>query len=135
MSTNSSASSLVELASPDGFEATVDRLVDAIKSAGLLVIARIDHAGGARTAGLSLPPSLVLVYGHPLGGTPIMQAHPAAALDLPLRVLIRTADDGRTLVSFHPVADLLAPHGVPAEMAGRLEPAQALIRRALGQPG
>ena len=131
MSTNANASSLIELVSADGFDETVALLVEAIESAGLMVIARLDHSGGARKAGLDLPPTLVLVYGHPKGGTPIMQAHPTAALELPLRVLILQNADGRIVVSFHPVVAMLAPHGVPQEMAQRLEPAQALIRRAL----
>ena len=133
MSTDSNLSSLVELIHPESFEETVDRLVNAIKTAGLAVIARLDHAAGAKTVGLDLMPTLVIVYGHPLGGTPIMQAHPAAALELPLRVLVRSQSEGRTLVSYHPIAGLLAPYGVPAEMARRLEPAQALLARALGQ--
>ena len=79
----------------------------------------------------NLPPTLVLVYGHPNGGTPIMKAHPSAALDLPLRVLVRSDADGHTLVAFHPVVEMLARHGVPEEMAARLRPAQALIGQAL----
>lgn len=133
MSTDSPLSSLVELVHPSGFEETVDRLVDAIRQAGLVVIARLDHGAGARSVGLDLAPSLVIVYGHPLGGTPVMQAHPAAALDLPLRVLVRADSDDRTRVSYHPIAALLAPYGVPPEIARRLEPAQALIGRALGR--
>jgi uncharacterized protein (DUF302 family) len=60
-----------------------------------------------------------------------MQAYPAVALDLPLRVLIRSGSSGETVVAFHPVVEMLAAHGVPEEMARRLAPAQALIIRAL----
>ncbi|MGZ8298902.1 MAG: DUF302 domain-containing protein [Rhodoplanes sp.] len=45
---------------------------------------------------------MVLFYGHARGGTPIMLAAPQAALDLPLRVLVREDTDGRTVVSFRP---------------------------------
>jgi uncharacterized protein (DUF302 family) len=131
VSTLPTACTLVELASPAGFEDTVQRLTAAIKGAGLSVIARLDHAGGAKAVGLDLPPTLVLVYGHPNGGTPIMKAHPSAALDLPLRVLVRSDADGRTIVAFHPVVEMLARHGVAEEMAARLLPAQDLIGRAL----
>ena len=131
MSSHALPCSLVEMDSPVSFEQTVARLETAIRAAALTVIARLDHAGGARSVGLELPPTLVLVYGHPNGGTPIMQAHPSAALDLPLRVLIRGGDDGRTVVAFHPVVEMLVRHGVPEVLARRLEPAQALISRAL----
>ncbi len=131
MSDTASADPLMELDSPHGFEHTVERITNAIKTAGLVVLARLDHAGGARSVGLDLPPTLVIVYGHPNGGTPIMQAHPRAALDLPLRVLVRSETGGRTVVAYHPVGEMLATSGVPKEMSKRLEPAQALLARAL----
>jgi uncharacterized protein (DUF302 family) len=79
---------------------------------------------------MSMSPTRVIFYGNPRGGTPIMEAHPRAALDLPLRVLVR-ADGAATVVSFHPVVDLLAAAGVPRELAARLEPAQRLLIDAL----
>ncbi len=131
MSDTPSAALPVELDSPFDYERTVERIISAIKSAGLIVLAQLDHAGGAKSVGLAMPPTLVIVYGHPNGGTPIMLAHPRAALDLPLRVLVRSEASGRTLVSYHPVAAMLAASGVQVDMARRLEPAQALIDRAL----
>lgn len=131
MSDTPSAVLTVELDSPFDYERTIERITSAIKSAGLIVLAQLDHAGGAKSVGLAMPPTLVIVYGHPNGGTPIMLAHPRAALDLPLRVLVRSEAGGRTLVSYHPVAALLSAVGVPMDMGRRLEPAQALIDRAL----
>ena len=40
-----------------------------------------------------MPPATVLIYGAAKGGTPIMLASPLAALDLPLRVLVRARED------------------------------------------
>ncbi len=118
---------VVEHASPLGFDATLDRLAKAIERAGLTIFARIDHAAGARDAGLVMPPTVVLIYGHAKGGTPIMLAAPQAALDLPLRVLVREDADGRTLVAFHPITPVMLAAGVPETLANRLEPAQALL--------
>ncbi|MDI5754526.1 DUF302 domain-containing protein, partial [Salmonella enterica subsp. enterica serovar Montevideo] len=42
-----------------------------------------------------MPPTTVLVFGNPKGGTPLMLAHPELALDLPFRVLISQQADGR----------------------------------------
>ncbi len=131
MSDTPSTDQTVELDSPFDYERTVDLIIGAIKSAGLVVLAQLDHAGGAKSVGLAMPPTLVIVYGHPNGGTPIMLAHPRAALDLPLRVLVRREAGGRTRVAYHPVTAMLAASGVPIDMARRLEPAQALIARAL----
>jgi len=123
---------LIEHVADAGFEATLDRLVGAIEGAGMTVFARIDHAAGAREAGMAMPPTTVLLYGNPRGGTPIMLAAPQTALDLPLRVLVREGADGRTMVGFHPVAPMLRAAGVPEELATRLEPAQRLLLQAIG---
>jgi uncharacterized protein (DUF302 family) len=73
---------------------TVDRLVAAVEQREITVFARIDHAAGARAAGLDLPDEEVLVFGNPKAGTPLLQADPRIGLDLPLRVLVW--DDGGT---------------------------------------
>ena len=131
MTDRTSDATLVEQASAWPFASTLDRLTAAIEGAGLKVFARIDHAAGAKEAGLSMPPTVVLLYGSPKGGTPLMLAAPAAALDLPLRELVRDDADGRTQVSFHPVVPMLMDAGVPEALAKRLEPAQALLLRAI----
>ncbi len=129
--TSAQDSEVVEQASAVAFAPTLDRLVAAIEAAGLTVFARIDHAAGARAASLAMPPTTVLFYGTPKGGTPLMLAAPLAALDLPLRVLVREAEDGRTLVSFHPAAPMLRRAGVPDTLATRLDPAQRLLLQAI----
>ena len=129
--TTESTDTLVEQASTSDFATTMDRLVAAIHEAGMTVFARIDHAAAARAAGLAMPPTVVLLFGNPKGGTPIMLASPRAALDLPLRVLLREDGDGRALLAFHPVGPSLREAGVPAEMAARLQPSQQVVLKAL----
>jgi uncharacterized protein (DUF302 family) len=114
------------------FDSTVEHLAAAITQAGMTVFARIDHAAGARDAGLTMPPATVLIYGHAKGGTPIMLAAPLAALDLPLRVLVRQREDGSTVIAFHPIAAMMRQAGVPEDLAARLEPAQRLLVKAVG---
>ena len=131
MTDRTSESTLLEQPSAWPFASTLDRLTTTIDAAGLKIFARIDHAAGAKEAGLVMPPTVVLLYGSPKGGTPLMLAAPAAALDLPLRVLVREDADGRTQVSFHPVVPMLLHADVPEALARRLEPAQALLLRAI----
>ena len=95
------------------------------------MFAEIDHAANAREAGLTLPPSTVLIYGHAKGGTPIMAAAPLAALDLPLRVLVREREDGRAAIAFHPAATMLRASGAPDDLAARLQPAQHILVAAV----
>jgi uncharacterized protein (DUF302 family) len=60
-----------------------------------------------------------------------MQAAPATALDLPLRVLVREANGGGTVIAFHPAREVLARHNVPAELVDRLAKAQQLLVTAV----
>ena len=121
----------VEHASSLPFDATVERLEAAIAQAGLILFNRIDHHAGAKEFGLTMPDTTVLTYGHPKGGTPVMLAAPLAALDLPLRVLVRVRADGQTVIAFHPIEALLRRTGVPEALAGTLSPAQQILVKAV----
>jgi len=115
---------LVERPSKITFGPTLERLVNAIEAAGMLVFAKIDHSAGAREINAAMPPTVVLIYGHPRGGTPIILAEPRAALDLPLRVLVREDTEGKTPVSFHPIGPILRQASVPGELSAALGPAR-----------
>ncbi|MFL5280878.1 MAG: DUF302 domain-containing protein [Rhodopila sp.] len=95
------------------------------------MFAKIDHAAGASQVGMTMPPALVLLYGHPSGGTPVMLAEPRAAPDLPLRVLVREDAAGKAVIAFYPVAEALKRLGLPDDVAVRLEPAQRILVKAV----
>ena len=122
---------LTEITSGEPFDATLDRLVEAIARSGMTLFARIDHAAGALAMGMPMPSTTVLVYGSPAGGTPLMLAAPLAALELPLRVLLRENEQGQVAMLFHPMAPVLRQAGVPEAMANRLDLAQLMLVEAL----
>jgi uncharacterized protein (DUF302 family) len=122
---------ITEHPSPFPFTETLSRLTAAIQAAGMTIFATIDHAANARLAALEMPPTTVLIYGNPIGGTPLMLAAPNAALDLPLRVLIRQTPSGAAQIAFHPAALVLREAGLSANLAIRLDPAQNLLLKAL----
>jgi len=80
---------------------TADRLEAILGAKGMTVFARIDHAAGARKAGKSIPPTLLLVFGNPKVGTPLMLCSPSIAIDLPQKALISEDDDGNTWISYN----------------------------------
>ncbi len=67
---------------------TVSRLSEVLAEKGVKLFAVIDHSGEAHGAGLELRDTKVVIFGAPKAGTPVMQAVPVAALDLPLKVLV-----------------------------------------------
>lgn len=91
---------------------TTDRAVAAIKARGLKLFARIDHAAGARKVGLKLRPTVLLLFGNPKVGTPLMQCNQTVAIDLPQKLLIWEGKHGVTHVAYNAPAWLNARHGL-----------------------
>jgi uncharacterized protein (DUF302 family) len=93
-------------------QSTVARVLASLSARNVPLIARIDHRAAGASAGLSLPPTEVLIFGNPKSGTRLMQAAPSIALDLPLRLLVQTVD-GITRLSYNDPAWLAARHNLP----------------------
>lgn len=93
--------------------AAVEALQEALERRGVEVFAVVDHAAGARSAGLELADEVVVIFGNPAVGTPIMQAEPRAGIDLPLRMLIWD-DDGTTRIAYEDPHALAARFGLPS---------------------
>ncbi|MCX4099060.1 DUF302 domain-containing protein [Nocardia sp. alder85J] len=110
---------IIRKTAPGTVAATVERLLALLAERGVTVFAVIDQAAAARGAGLTLRDTVLVVFGDPRAGTPVMAAVPAAALDLPLSVLIWD-DAGRTEVAYRDPVRTAAGHGVPADLAARL---------------
>lgn len=106
------AGNLVTVESKHSVKETVDRLVAAIEKRGIKVAARIDHAAGAKAAGMELPPTEVLLFGSPKLGTPLMQANPAIAIDLPMSILTWQDKSGKVWIGYTSPDDLKSRHGV-----------------------
>lgn len=77
----------------------VAKLEKAIAAAPPTLIAKIDHGANAKKAGLTFTESVLLVFGAPKIGTPIMQANPLVGLDLPVKVLVWD-DNGQTKIAY-----------------------------------
>jgi uncharacterized protein (DUF302 family) len=109
---------------------TVSRLEALLAAKGLKVFAVIDHSGEAKSVGLELRETKVVIFGSPRAGTPVMVAAPLAALDLPLKVLV-WADDGQTKISYAAPNALAARYGLSEELAGRLAGINAVTDAAI----
>jgi uncharacterized protein (DUF302 family) len=116
--------------SRESVAATVAELTGMITAKGMRLFAVIDQAAEARQAGLTLRETVLVIFGSPQAGTPVMAASPLAALDLPLKVLI-WADEGQAKVSYYAPAALAASHHLTAELAASLAGINA-VTDALG---
>lgn len=103
--------------------ATIEKLETAIKSRGMKVFARIDHAAAAAEAGMKMPPATVIVFGNPKAGTPNFLKSPTLAIDLPLKALVWQDQGGKTFVSWNSggyvIGTIFPRHGLnPPAAAG-----------------
>ncbi len=105
--------------SPRTVAETVARFSGIAKAKGLRVFAVIDQAAEARQAGLALRDTVLVVFGNPAAGTPVMAAAPLSALDLPLKFVVWD-DGGVTQVSYVSPETIAARYGLDADLAANL---------------
>jgi uncharacterized protein (DUF302 family) len=93
------------------YAGTIAALSKTIADAGNTIFATIDQCTAAKTAGLTMRPTTLMIFGNPKGGTPLMQAFPLVALELPLKLLI-WEEDGTVNVSFVPMSEIAARYSI-----------------------
>ena len=120
---------MVTKSSPSSVAETVASLERELEARGVKLFGVIDHSGEAAAAGLQLRDTKVVIFGNPAAGTPVMEAAPLAALDLPLKVLI-WADGDQTRINYVDAAELGARYGLSDELAGRLAVIDAITDAA-----
>jgi uncharacterized protein (DUF302 family) len=98
---------------------TVTRFTGLLGAKGVKLFAVIDQSAEARQVGLRLRDTTLVIFGNPAAGTPVMDAAPLAALDLPLKVLVWD-DVGQTKVTYYAPAALAARCRLSADLEGNL---------------
>ncbi len=118
---------------PGDVASAVDGLTAGLRDRGVEVFATIDHAAGARAAGLDLPDEVLLVFGNPAVGTALMQADPRSGVDLPLRMLV-WSQDGATRLAYQDPAVLADRYEVGSEQA-TLDRLRGLLEQLVAEAG
>jgi uncharacterized protein (DUF302 family) len=119
---------LITLQSNHGPKETMIRLAAAVEAKGMTVFAHIDHAAGAAAAGLSLPPTDLLIFGNAKAGTPLMQLVQTMGIDLPLKALVwQDGSSGTTWLSYNDPNWLAQRHGVGHESEATLHAMAAAL--------
>lgn len=105
------ADGLITIQSHYGPKETMQRLEAAVKAKGLSVFAHIDHSTQAAQVNLSLPPTDLLIFGNPKGGTPLMRSNQTIGIDLPLKALVWQDENGATWLSYNDPEWIVQRHG------------------------
>lgn len=121
---------LIHLESKHSVDETTQRLQLLLQEKSIMIFTLVDHSGEAAKAGLQMRPTKLLIFGNPKGGTPLMQAAPTVAIDLPLKALIWEDTDGKVRLTYNDPAYLQQRHGVPDELVGNIAGVNALLEKA-----
>jgi uncharacterized protein (DUF302 family) len=121
---------IVKIPSHHSVDETVDKLKTILKAKGVTLFTLVDHSGEAEKVGLKMPPTKLLIFGNPKGGTPLMLAAPSAALDLPLKILVAEDAQGKVWISYNSPEYLKERHGLPENLLQNIAVVQALASAA-----
>ena len=124
-----SENGLITIASNHSIKETLDRLEASLRGNGVSVFARIDHAAGAASVDMTLPPTELVIFGQPQAGTPLMQAQQSIGIDLPLKMLAWQDGNGKNWLAYNDIAWLAKRHGLGEDLA----PAISGIAKALAK--
>ena len=121
---------IISRPSSHSVDETLAKLKGILDAKGVNVFAVVDHSGEAEKAGMKMPPTKLVIFGNPKAGTPLMQAAPSAAIDLPLKILIAEDAAGKVWVSYNSPAYLQQRHGFPLELQQNIAVVDALATAA-----
>ena len=121
---------IVDVPSNHSVDQTVDRLKDILQSKGITLFALIDHSGEAEKVGMKMPPTKLLIFGNPKGGTPLMLAAPSVAIDLPLKILVWQDGQGKVWLSYNTPEYLKERHGLPEDLLKNIAVVETLVAKA-----
>ena len=121
---------IVKIPSHHSVDETVDKLKTILKLKGVTLFALVDHSGEAEKMGLKMPPTKLLIFGNPKGGTPLMLVSPSAAIDLPLKILIAEDSEGNVGISYNSPDYLKERHRLPDNLVPNIAVVQALAAAA-----
>lgn len=122
---------LIHLSSPYPVPETLQRVESAVQSHGLAVFCRVDHSGEAAKVGLQMPPTELLIFGNPKGGTPLMLASPTVAIDFPLKALVWEDADGKIWLTYNSPDYLEHRHNLPDSLMKNISGVGALLQAAI----
>ena len=96
---------------------TTRRLTDSLEdNPNITLLGVVNHAEAAASVDLHLSPTLLILFGNPALGTPLMQQSRSVAIDLPQKLLVWQADNGVTYVGYNTPGYLASRHGLPHDL-------------------
>jgi uncharacterized protein (DUF302 family) len=121
---------IVDVPSNHSVDETVERVKNILQSKGITLFVLVDHSGEAEKVGMKMPPTKLLIFGNPKGGTPLMLAAPSVAIDLPLKILVWEDGQGKVWLSYNSPEYLQERHALPQDLLQNIAVVGTLAAKA-----
>ena len=121
---------IISMPGKHSVDKTVDVLKQFLEDKGITLFAIIDHSGEAKKVGMNMPPTKLLIFGSPKGGTPLMLAAPSIALDLPLKILVWEDEQRKVWLSYNSAEYLKERHGIPSDLLPNIDIIKKILAEA-----
>jgi uncharacterized protein (DUF302 family)/uncharacterized membrane protein YidH (DUF202 family) len=128
--TSNTGNGIVSIPAHRSVDQTVEKLQEILKAKGVKLFAVVDHSGEAKTAGLEMRPTKLLIFGNPKAGTPLMIASPSSAIDLPLKILVWQDGNSKVWISYNSPAYLQTRHSLPPDLVPNITVVETLAAKA-----
>lgn len=103
---------MVHLESANDFNSTVSKLTTALEAKGMTIFASIPHSEGAKSVGVDINPSTLIIFGNPKVGAPLMACTQMVGIDLPQKALITEDDAGKVTLTYNEPGYLKERHEI-----------------------
>jgi uncharacterized protein (DUF302 family) len=127
---SSTANGIIDKPGNHSVDETAEKLRAILRAKGIPLFALVDHSGEAAKVGMKMRPTKLLIFGNPKAGTPLMQASPSIAIDLPLKILIWEDAAGKVWVSYNSPTYLRERHHLPEELERNIAVVETLAAEA-----
>lgn len=127
---SSTANGIIDKPGNHSVDETAEKLQAILRAKGIALFALVDHSGEAAKVGMKMRPTKLLIFGNPKAGTPLMQASPSIAIDLPLKILIWEDAEGKVWVSYNSPTYLRERHHLPEELERNIAVVETLAAEA-----
>lgn len=100
---------------------TADRFVGIVKKKGMKVMAHIKHDKGAKSVGIDIKPTELVIFGNPKIGAPMIACTRSIGIDLPQKLLVWEDDDGQVWMSYNDPVYIADRHQLKDDCRGGLQ--------------
>lgn len=103
---------IINVESRHTVEQTANKLEKVLLTKGMKIFQRVKHSDGAKTVGININPTELIIFGNPKVGAPLMKCAPTVAIDLPQKAVIWQDSKNRVWISYNDPAYLKQRHNI-----------------------